>query len=51
MRKYQIVVKEAGSGRWVFVAHGAAYSKDEAEEWKARAIGRKASVKLLPAKP
>lgn len=51
MTHYQIVVKDAGSNRWVFVAHGASYTKAEAEAYKKRVSERKATVKLLPIKP
>lgn len=45
---YQIVTRKDGADRWQFVAHGAAYTKDEAEAYKDRASARGDAVRLLP---
>lgn len=50
MKAYQILVMRKGETRWTFAAHGATYSAEEAEAYKAAVAERGARVKLLPVK-
>lgn len=46
--RVQIVVMEKGDSRWKFIAHGAAYDRGEAEQFKARREAMGDKVKFLP---
>jgi hypothetical protein len=47
-KRVQIVILRAGKTRWEFIAHGAAWSRFEAEEMKARYEARGDKVRFLP---
>ena len=47
MARYQIVKMEPGADRWQFVAHGARYEREEAEEFRSRLHARGCETKLL----
>ena len=51
MKAYQILIMRKGETRWTFAAHGAAFSAEEAETYKAVIAERGGRVKLLPVKP
>jgi hypothetical protein len=44
---HQILRLDPYSGKWVFVAHGAGYSKGEADAWVKSAKARGETARLL----
>lgn len=46
-KRVQIVVRKPGAARWHFVAHGAAFEREEAAKWIADYEGG-SLVRLLP---
>lgn len=47
MARVQIVARRTGE-RWRFIAHGAAYTADEAAQWRATLEGKGERVRFLP---
>lgn len=48
MARVQIIRMDAGEKRWSFVAHGAAYEREEAEIMVDRIKGKGGRARVLP---
>jgi len=46
-KRVQIVVMEKGGNRWKFIAHGAPYSREDAEALKTRRLSLGDKVRFL----